>query len=1290
MRVGTQTLIQALQALSLTEPDNYDEVSDHSNAADLESEEEGGQNFLASSIHTIYRPLARTRRRSARRGIASTLPAMEEPGTDETLDSDEGEDFEPSSPGRVSAITTSEYNATATRATLNNATTRLSYPRPSTTRTSSLNTIKLQRRSRLAEKLREVFDLPGIDEVCAELPCWLLHSVLLQGYMYLTNSFLCFFAHMPSREDQVLKSGLLNKKAQRTKRWIKYWFVLRNDALSWYQSSSDPYFPHGIVDLRYTLSCEPMGEKDIRLRTNQKTVFLSADSVPSRDEWVKAIRKVIFKAQNSGDSVKIAIPYSLILDVERSSAIDFSETIEVKVFDKEEQYSVDSYFFAYFHDMSAALEKIRDTVRNYRTIPTTGVPLSVIDTTSRSSPSSAIERSASVPTESTSPKAIAGFRLTSILRPFSDNISFVRPIFFSPMSATATTEEAEDFTHVSKRVDSSSFIPITASSIPPDPNSSCRPSQEESACKQTSGHTYPPSTSHAVAGSDQSPPSRESNSSWVVGVPSWLRPPRRIFGGSTINTTQVSCPEAPGVREIYSSTSPTSAKSAGPDLTYSVLETPEMTVDVETIKKFRAAFAYDEKENLLGYFSGFLFRLLPVYGRLYISTNYFCFKSTGPLPGRTRMALPIRDILAVEKSKATRFGHYGLVVIIRGHEELFFEFRMEDRRDAFADLLERQMGKRQVTDKAIVADSVKRDGLILEEFERRTPGDDGDMSSEHMTDSLPPVMFMSASSTFLTFKPSNPLHFTFLTIGSRGDVQPYIALAKGLMVDGHRCRIATHGEFQAWIESHGIEFGYVGGDPAELMRICVENGTFTVSFLKEGLLKFRGWLDDLLKTSWEACQGTDVLIESPSAMAGYHIAEALRIPYFRAFTMVWTRTRAYPHAFAVPERKMGGSYNYMSYVMFEQIFWRAISGQINRWRRNVLHVGSTSLDKMEPHRIPFLYNFSPHVVPPPLDWPEWIRVTGYWFLDDADVSAKKWSPPPDLDKFIKEARTLNKKIVYIGFGSIVVSDPNGMTQCVVEAVVQSGVYAILSKGWSDRLHAKSSDTPDPEVPFPPQIYSISSIPHDWLFKRIDAACHHGGAGTTGASLRAGIPTIIKPFFGDQFFCADRVEALGVGSAVRKLTVPALTEAFITATTDIKQINRAKRLGEQIRSEKGVATAIESIYRDLEYARTLMKLRPAENPLEDEVHDDNSQTIQSLGSDGSANGLRRAPSEDWSVISEQDDQRSSVSSRYSEGGITRDSLSKRTSLTAAVLSVLPESLTSSSPRRRSSSVPSRTP
>lgn len=157
-------------------------------------------------------------------------------------------------------------------------------------------------------------------------------------------------------------------------------------------------------------------------------------------------------------------------------------------------------------------------------------------------------------------------------------------------------------------------------------------------------------------------------------------------------------------------------------------------------------------------------------------------------------------------------------------------------------------------------------------------------------------------------------------------------------------------------------------------------------------------------------------------------------------------------------------------------------------------------------------------------------------------------------------------MVYIGFGSIVVSDPEAMTRCIVEAIKKSGVCAILSKGWSDRLQAKKhTDVTEAEIPLPPEIYQIKSIPHDWLFKRIDAACHHGGAGTTGASLRAGIPTIIKPFFGDQFFWGDRVEALGIGTCVRKLSVDNLVEALILATTDEKQLARAKLVGEEIRA-----------------------------------------------------------------------------------------------------------------------------
>lgn len=170
--------------------------------------------------------------------------------------------------------------------------------------------------------------------------------------------------------------------------------------------------------------------------------------------------------------------------------------------------------------------------------------------------------------------------------------------------------------------------------------------------------------------------------------------------------------------------------------------------------------------------------------------------------------LPIRDILNMEKTSATTLGHHGLIVVIRGHEELFFEFGAEDRRRAFVSIVERQMeGIRRRTSNGDVLPKLsqgQRDILSLEEFEPRyLPRGENDPASksDDMSDSLPPVMFTSSSSTFLTFEPKESLHFTFLTVGSRGDVQPYISLAKGLMADGHRCKIATHREFQTWIEA---------------------------------------------------------------------------------------------------------------------------------------------------------------------------------------------------------------------------------------------------------------------------------------------------------------------------------------------------------------------------------------------------------------------------------------------------------------------------------------------------------
>jgi sterol 3beta-glucosyltransferase len=169
------------------------------------------------------------------------------------------------------------------------------------------------------------------------------------------------------------------------------------------------------------------------------------------------------------------------------------------------------------------------------------------------------------------------------------------------------------------------------------------------------------------------------------------------------------------------------------------------------------------------------------------------------------MIIPIGDILTSEKSKGYRFGMHGLVVIIKGHEELFFEFNSGTRRDLCAELLGKQLEdvheREAQGDSQSSPSSAKREALFLEELETPNSLIDSMPNISEQTDTLPAVMFTSSSSTFLTFKPREPLHFTFLTIGSRGDVQPYIALGKRLLEEGHRVRIATHGEFKEWIEA---------------------------------------------------------------------------------------------------------------------------------------------------------------------------------------------------------------------------------------------------------------------------------------------------------------------------------------------------------------------------------------------------------------------------------------------------------------------------------------------------------
>jgi sterol 3beta-glucosyltransferase len=256
-------------------------------------------------------------------------------------------------------------------------------------------------------------------------------------------------------------------------------------------------------------------------------------------------------------------------------------------------------------------------------------------------------------------------------------------------------------------------------------------------------------------------------------------------------------------------------------------------------QRFREHFALPDSERLVASYFGSFWRVLPLYGKIYISENYFCYRSM--LPGtRTKLVLPLRDIESVSKKKASyRPGFPGLVITIRGHEEIFFDFSKVEARDDCTIMLilikEAQKSEQGSTE----AEGAIAEYRSLREA-RNDKADDGcglsKRTEEKGAESLP-ILFDDPKASILNFKPAKPLRITCLTIGSRGDVQPYIALAKALQEDGHHVKIATHEEFGPWVESHGIEFAPVSGDPGELMRICIQYGMFTYEFLKEASSK---------------------------------------------------------------------------------------------------------------------------------------------------------------------------------------------------------------------------------------------------------------------------------------------------------------------------------------------------------------------------------------------------------------------------------------------------------------------
>lgn len=412
------------------------------------------------------------------------------------------------------------------------------------------------------------------------------------------------------------------------------------------------------------------------------------------------------------------------------------------------------------------------------------------------------------------------------------------------------------------------------------------------------------------------------------------------------------------------------------------------------------------------------------------------------------------------------------------------------------------------------------------------------------------------------------MNIFILTVGTHGDVQPYVALGMGLKSSGHNVTIATSRRFNSFITNRGLRHVPLSVDFLEMMETPEGRAAIGGKNLFKLIRRMRPILQQTLDEEWAAAQGTDAVVYHPKAMGGYHIAEKLRVPAFIAHPVpLLSPTQEFPSP-ALPFGNLG-VLNRISYKPLMSAMNGPFSGVVNTWRKNVLGLPPVKNQFLRDGQlIPKLYGYSRHVVPTPVDWDDSTIVTGSWFLD----RLPSWQPAEDLLAFLQAGPSP----VYVGFGSMARTDAERTTTIIVEALRVANVRAVLATGVGGLVGAQLGDN----------IFVLKEAPHDWLFPQMAAVVHHGGAGTTAAAFRAGVPQLICPFFGDQPFWGRRTAALGVGPVPipqKKLTVKGLTAGIRQMTGDQKMQRLAAELGVLVRAEDGVARAVEAINQRIGYA-----------------------------------------------------------------------------------------------------------
>ncbi len=412
------------------------------------------------------------------------------------------------------------------------------------------------------------------------------------------------------------------------------------------------------------------------------------------------------------------------------------------------------------------------------------------------------------------------------------------------------------------------------------------------------------------------------------------------------------------------------------------------------------------------------------------------------------------------------------------------------------------------------------------------------------------------------------MKITILTSGTRGDTQPYLALGLALKQAGHAVRIAAFENFEAFVNAYQLDFFPIHGNVAQVASQLGQNGQSVDNPLKF-LLSFnqlKSLVTGLQKEFFTACVGADAVIYHPGAAVGYFAAQHMEIPAILGSPYPFTPTRDYPSLIFYHLPRLGKMYNYLTHKIQEQIFWFASNSAIRQfWKKEFGRLPDNfgcPYPRQVTQRQPTIISYSNFVFPRPTNWPEHIHTDGYWFLDEEPG----WQPPADLVDFLQAG----KPPVYVGFGSV--GNPTRAaqtTRLVTEALNRSGQRGVLATGWNAMTQVDA---------VPKDMYFLDSAPHSWLFPRMAAVVHHGGAGTTAAGLRAGVPSVILPFGNDQFAWGLRIYELGVGPrpiSQKNLTVENLSSAILAALAPQVQ-SAASELGTKIRSERGAEKAAQII------------------------------------------------------------------------------------------------------------------